>query len=305
MKKPLEDLKSDIGYAIEKIKSYSGNVYILYSNISCLSKKIKKDIEETEKKTIDIAECITEIIDKELVNNKCEDKNIENILNSTSNFKNKLSEYFSEVTNYLLGEGVPRDVRSINLNVFYERATYKVFSQDLPFEDQISEESFNGYGFQLSYGHNINSIRTLITLGCGIKRDNNADDTVKVNEITLFTDSSNMSREVTKEITAVKGPFQMFNTKSIYLSAYSKPFINWPFRICAYARYNNNTLKQPIVFGIGTFQVDKENSFKPIAGIIFEYEKDLKRGAEIIPLEKRFKINLVLSLPFKIEPLLY
>jgi hypothetical protein len=50
--------------------------------------------------------------------------------------------------------------------------------------------------------------------------------------------------------------------------------------------------------GFGAFAVNKDNPFKPIAGIVVEYEKDLKNQVENIPFKKRLKINLIISLPF-------
>lgn len=227
--------------------------------------------------------------------------NIVNVEKEINSFKEQLRAYISNLTNTLIGKEIPRDLDVLNLSTYYEVSKFKLFSPDLLFEQQITEETFKGVGIQISYSHYVNAFRTLFTIGAGIKRDNNADKLKLVNitdDITFTNDTGDITRTMKKEITALKGTLETFTNKSVYFSSYCKPLSKYPLSLAAYANFNFNRLMHPLILGFGAFAVNKGNSFKPIAGIIIEYEKDLKNHAEKIPFEKRLKINLVVSLPF-------
>ena len=153
----------------------------------------------------------------------------------------------------------------------------------------------------LSDSHYFNPLRILFTIGAGIKHDNNANtlDTVNIKEdVTSINETGDITRVIEKEITALKGNMETFTNKSVYFSGYYKPFPEYPLSLAAYANLNFNRLRRPLILGFGAFAVNKGNSFKPIAGIVVEYEKDLKNQVEKIPFNKSLKVNLIISLPF-------
>ena len=198
-----------------------------------------------------------------------------------------------------MGKEIPRDLDVFNLSTYYEVSKFNFFSSDLPFDQQITEETFKGIGLQLSYSHYFNAFRTLFTIGAGIKHDNDAYtlDPINIKEdVTSINDTGDITRAIEKEIKALKGKMETFTNKSVYFSGYCKPFSEYPLGLAAYANFNFNRLRHPLILGFGAFAVNKDNSFKPIAGIVVEYEQDLKNQVEKTP--KGLKINLIISLPF-------
>lgn len=269
-----------------------------------LAKIDKVELEELKRKFGELQKSFSKLLRENVSNPQKENFDIsvfDKEINDVGGIKKQLSAYISESTNILIGNEIPRDLDVFNLSTYYEASKFKFFSSDLPFDQQITEETFKGIGLQLSYSHYFNPLRILFTIGAGIKHDNNANtlDTVNIKEdVTSINETGDITRVIEKEITALKGNMETFTNKSVYFSGYYKPFPEYPLSLAAYANLNFNRLRRPLILGFGAFAVNKGNSFKPIAGIVVEYEKDLKNQVEKIPFNKSLKVNLIISLPF-------
>jgi hypothetical protein len=224
-------------------------------------------------------------------------------LQSLEEFKKAIKDYYSEIEHFVQNKDSTPDSKLFNLSVFYEMAKLKFFSPDLPLDQQVSEDTFQGLGMAVSYSHYFSNSKILFSVGFNMKRDNNLSSLSQVNitDTTAIGGMDNTERTISEGITAYQGALETFVTKSFYVSSYRKIFPD--LALTTYAKYSFNKLQKPIVLGVGLFVLKQETTFIPKVGFVGEYVRDLRKGASNENFLKSIKISLLVSLPIKIPRL--
>lgn len=285
----------NIGYVFNS--EWRKKNFAVYNIIDGKRRREEKQIEERyqselDKLKMEKGKCSEEALERvrELLKEKKETELAE--------LKKKLEQ---EAENRLV-RTIPKQTSWINLKVGYEKESFKIFSPEASFENQIKNEGFNGFSVQLSYQSYLFDYNNLVNVSLGIRRTNNVSELKKV-ELTdelIYGNSGQTTRLNKKTFTAWEGTFERFNVGYILLSSFWKP-TKAQVGVLTYSRYNYSRLTRTLNFGLGGFVLkSKENKtgFVPLGGIIVEYEDKFGSETKDISFGDRISISLVLNIPF-------
>lgn len=214
----------------------------------------------------------------------------------------KVMKEMEKMTHDEVARKLPKQRNWINLRLGYERAKFKMFSPDADFENQLTDELFDGFSAQLSFNSYLRYYNVLVSFAVGICHTNNAADLKKV-EITDETNYGNSEQVVRfgkETVTARQGKFEEFNKGHLLLSGFWKPS-KLPFGLISYGRYNYSRVLRSINLGVGAYIVKSTNALIPLGGVLVEYEDKFKGEIEDISLGDRFTISLVVNFPILIK----
>jgi len=220
------------------------------------------------------------------------------LIGKIKQLKNKIRNDYSQIKEEAGGEGAKPDGKLFNLNVYYETAKFKMFSPELAFGEQISEEKIDGGGITLSYTESSKDNRFLFSTGAYVNWGNNASSLtkVKLTDTTTIGSSDNVVRTTANDIVALKGALESTTAYGFYGSAYYRFFPDLGGTV--YGRLN---VKGTVRLGLGAFVLNEKKDYAPVAGIAIEYNDNINGSAPEISPGNRWKVNLLLNLPFKIN----
>jgi len=195
------------------------------------------------------------------------------------------------------GDDVPQKLGRLTLKLGYEGSSFKLFTPDSIFENQIHKTSFNSFTTSLSFNLKIGGNK-LFGVSVGFNKANNYDDLTKMelNETKFYRDTiNNITRTTEKKINVRSGEYKVYDQIPISLDFFWVPKNN-P-RLGFYHYWRTKITEKTVTngFGSGFYLLKKNNPLSSIAGIVFEVSDISKLNDGF---SKNFTINFVVGFNF-------
>lgn len=189
----------------------------------------------------------------------------------------------------------------LNIRMGIGRARYRLIDIEMPYDQQLSTDTFTKYNVGASYNYYLNG-NMVFGAHAGYDRTNNTRslNRVTIKEKTSVGNSSGGTvRTVESEYTAWLGQLKAVNQFSLFLDyVYIPDLFRNRVALSAYSRSYFSSIHNTSNAGIGLYLNRKGNPLKIVGGLIYEFSDVFNAAKSQNSLGERGTIGIVIGYNF-------